>query len=478
MPSETTNHNTPASHDSQHRVVIIGAGFGGIFAAKRLANENVDVTIIDRNNTHVFQPLLYQVATGILSPGEIASSIRQIFHADPNIHVARGEVQDVDAEAKTVTASQDGHELVFPYDSLIVAAGAGQSYFGNDQFAKYAPGMKSIDDALEIRSRIISAFERAEMTTDQRERDRLLTFAIVGAGPTGVELAGQVAEMANRTLTGEYSNFDPADARIILIDGAPQVLPPFGKRLGRKAANQLRRMGVEIILGSIVTDVNKRGLTYKNLESGEETTIEASCKIWSAGVAASPLGAIIAKQSGVDVDRAGRVPVNADLTVGNHRDIFVVGDMMSLDKLPGVAQVAIQGGKYAAEQIAQETRGRSYDERPEFEYFDKGSMATVSRFQAVVKLDKVEFAGFFGWVTWLLVHLAFIVGFRNRLVSMVSWGLNSISPKRWHLDTTQQQLYARNGLDKLAVESPKAAEVRETRKLGTPNPAEKWKTAE
>ena len=237
-------------------------------------------------------------------------------------------------------------------------------------------------------------------------------------------------------------------------------------------------MGVEIILGSIVTDVNKRGLTYKNLESGEETTIEASCKIWSAGVAASPLGAIIAEQSGVEVDRAGRVPVNADLTVGNHRDVFVVGDMMSLNKLPGVAQVAIQGGKYAAEQIAQEARGRSYEERPDFEYFDKGSMATVSRFQAVVKLDKVEFAGFFGWVTWLLVHLAFIVGFRNRLVSMVSWGLNSISPKRWHLDTTQQQLYARNGLDKLAVESPKAAEVRETRKLGTPNPAEKWKTAE
>ncbi|MEJ4112546.1 NAD(P)/FAD-dependent oxidoreductase [Corynebacterium kroppenstedtii] len=476
MTSDTTKLNPLTTRNSRHHVVIIGAGFGGIFAAKRLANENVDVTIIDRSNTHVFQPLLYQVATGILSPGEIASSIRQIFHADSNIHVARGEVQTVDTANKTVTASQDGHELVFNYDSLIVAAGAAQSYFGNDQFAKYAPGMKSIDDALEIRSRIISAFERAEMTTDQRERDRLLTFAIVGAGPTGVELAGQVAEMANRTLTGEYSNFDPADARIVLIDGAPQVLPPFGKKLGRKAANQLRHMGVEIILGSVVTDVNKRGLTYKNLESGEETTIEASCKIWSAGVAASPLGKIIAQQSGIEVDRAGRVPVNSDLTVGDNRDVFVVGDMMSFNSLPGVAQVAIQGGKYVAEQIAQEARGRSPEERPSFEYFDKGSMATVSRFQAVVKLNKVKFAGFFGWATWLIVHLAFIVGFRNRLVSMVSWGLNSISRKRWHLDTTQQQLYARNGLDKLAIELPDAAEVRETRKLGNSNPAEKWKT--
>lgn len=459
---------------TRHQVVVIGAGFGGLFATKRLTNENVDITIIDRNNTHVFQPLLYQVATGILSPGEIATSVRQIFRADPNVKVARGEVTDINLEAHTVTAKQNGHELVFPYDSLIVAAGAAQSYFGNDQFAKYAPGMKSVDDALEIRARIVSAFERAEVATDPRERERLLTFTIVGAGPTGVELAGQVAEMAHRTLKGEYRNFRPEDARILLIDGAPQVLSPFGKRLGRKAANQLRSMGVEIITSSIVTNVNKQGLTYKSIDTGEETTIESACKIWSAGVSASPLGKLVAAQAGLEVDRAGRVPVNKDLTVGDYDNVFVIGDMMALNNLPGVAQVAIQGGKYAAEQIAAEVRGREPGQRPDFEYFDKGSMATVSRFQAVVKLDKVEFAGFFGWVTWLLVHLAFIVGFRNRLVSMVSWGLNSISPKRWHLDTTNQQLYARNALDKLALAEPDCTEVEDTRKIGYINPAETW----
>ena len=459
----------------RHHVIVVGAGFGGLFAAKRLADTDVDVTIIDRDNTHLFQPLLYQVATGILSAGEIAPSIRQVFSKHSNVHVIRAEVNAVDMEKQTIGAAQNGHQMSLSYDSLIVAAGASQSYFGNDHFAKYAPGMKTIDDALEIRARIMNAFERAETCEDEHARERLLNFAIVGAGPTGVELAGQVAELAHRTLRGEYSNFDPSDARILLIDGSPQVLPPFGKRLGRKAANQLRNMGVDIILNSIVTDVNKEGLTYKDTKTGEETTVRSACKIWSAGVAASPLGKVIAEGAGLEVDRAGRVPVNPDLTVGDFRDVFVIGDMINLNGLPGVAQVAIQGGEYAATQILHELDGQQPAQRPNFEYFDKGSMATVSRFHAVMKLDKVEISGFIGWVSWLLVHLMFMVGFRNRLVSIFSWGLNSISRNRWQMSFSDQQLYARNALEKLEEYDPDAQEVRDTRRFGLVSAAKRLK---
>lgn len=329
--------------------------------------------------------------------------------------------------------------------------------------------MKTIDDALEIRARILGAFERAELCDDPEELRRLLTFVIVGGGPTGVELAGQVAEMAHRTLKHEYSHIDPASARIMLIDGAPQVLPPFGKKLGRYAQRRLEKLGVTVKLNAMVTDVNGREVTYKSMKDDTVTTIPCYCKIWSAGVSASPLGRLIADQAGVEVDRAGRVPVNDDLTVGEHHDVFIIGDMMSYKKLPGVAQVAIQGGEYAADQIiAAVDRGRIPGAREPFEYFDKGSMATVSRFSAVVKINKVEVTGFVGWLMWLVVHLMFLVGYRNRAVAAVSWGLNALSPNRWQLATTRQQMHARTALTKLSEmsEGDEPIEVIDTIRFG------------
>ncbi|UDL79294.1 NAD(P)/FAD-dependent oxidoreductase [Corynebacterium uberis] len=433
----------------RHHVVVIGSGFGGLFATQELKDADVDATLIDRGNHHLFQPLLYQVATGILSSGEIAPSTRQILANQDNASVVKAEVTDIDIKAQTVTTHLDEYERVYEYDSLIVAAGAGQSYFGNDHFAEFAPGMKSIDDALEIRARIVGAFERAELTDDPRERERLLTFVVVGAGPTGVELAGQLAEMAHRTLAGEFRNFNTSATKIILLDGAPQVLPPFGKRLGRKAQRQLEKLGVTVKLGAMVTNVDESSVTYK--AGDKEHTIESYTKVWSAGVAASPLGKLVAEQAGLEVDRAGRVPVNPDLSVGDFRNVFVVGDMINLNKLPGVAQVAIQSGQYVAETIAKEVDQPedSAAAREPFEYFDKGSMATISRFSAVVKLGKVEVTGFIGWVLWLVVHVMYLVGFRNRLVAAVAWGLNALSRKRWNLATTRQQLHGRNGLNKL-----------------------------
>ena len=462
--------NPTRPEGGRHHVVVIGSGFGGLFAAKNLAKADVDVTLIDRTNHHLFQPLLYQVATGILSSGEIAPSTRQILGSQENVNVIKGEVTDINVESQTVTASLGEFTRVFEYDSLVVGAGAGQSYFGNDHFAEFAPGMKSIDDALEIRARIIGAFERAEICEDPAERERLLTFVVVGAGPTGVELAGQLAEMAHRTLAGEYKNFNTNSAKIILLDGAPQVLPPFGKRLGRNAQRTLEKIGVNVRLNAMVTNVDATSVTYKT-KDGEEHTIESFCKIWSAGVAASPLGKLVAEQTGVETDRAGRVMVNDDLSVGDQKNVFVVGDMMNYNNLPGVAQVAIQSGEYVAEQIEAEVEGRSNTEREAFDYFDKGSMATISRFSAVVKMGKVEVTGFIGWVLWLAVHIMFLVGFRNRFVSGISWGLNALSRKRWNLATTRQQLHSRTALSKFAHELEEAAsdlpiELRDNQRFG------------
>ena len=428
----------------RHHVVVIGSGFGGLFAVQNLKkNANVDITLIDRTNHHLFQPLLYQVATGILSHGEIAPSTRQILANQDNVSVFKAEVIGIDTKHKTVTAELSEYTKMFSYDSLIISAGASQSYFGNDHFAEFAPGMKTIDDALELRARILGGFERAEVTEDPLERERLLTFVIVGAGPTGVELAGQVAEMAHRTLAGSFRRSNPANAKIILLDAAPQVLPPFGKRLGRNAQRQLEKIGVTVKLNAMVTDITDSTVKYQVKGSDEVHTIESFCKIWSAGVAASPLGKMVADQLGAEVDRSGRVLVNHDLSVGSDKNVFVIGDMMNYQNLPGVAQVAIQAGEYVAEQIAAEAQGRSDMERPTFEYFDKGSMATISRFNAVVKMGNVEITGFFGWVLWLVVHVMFLVGFRNRITSIVSWGINALSRNRWNLAATRQQLHAR-----------------------------------
>ncbi|WP_291313547.1 NAD(P)/FAD-dependent oxidoreductase [Corynebacterium sp. UBA2622] len=452
---------------NRHHVVIIGAGFGGMFAARELADADVDITLVNRTNHHLFAPLLYQVATGLLSTGEIATSVHQILADQDNVSVVRGNVTDIDVDAQTVAFSEGEYSRELAYDSLIVAAGAGQSYFGNDQFAEFAPGLKTLDNALEIRARLITAFERAELAETAEERDRHLTFVIVGAGPTGVELAGQIAEMAHRSFDGQYSNFVPAQAKIVLIDGLPQVLPPFGKRLGKKAQRELEKKGVTVVLNAMVTNVDADTVTYKDTKSGQETTLESKTKIWSAGVQASPLGKLVAEQVGVEAERNGKVPVNADLTVGDKSNVFVIGDMMSRDRLPGVAQVAIQSGEYVGKIIKEQVENDvAPADRDAFQYFDKGSMAIVSRFNAVVKMGKVEIAGFLGWVMWLLVHVSFLVGARNRLVSMFTWTLNALSPKRYNLATTLQQMHGRTALEKLgklsADESRTLDETRDT----------------
>ncbi len=429
------------------RVVIIGSGFGGLFAAQKLRKADVDITLVAKTGHHLFQPLLYQVATGIISEGEIAPPTRDILKKQRNASVVLGEVVDIDLAEQTVTSWLLGRETVHGYDHLIVAAGAGQSYFGNSQFSQFAPGMKSVDDALELRGRILGAFEMAEVATDPAEIDRLLTFVVVGAGPTGVEMAGQIAELARRTLKDNFRNIDPRTARVILMDAAPVVLPPFAEKLQRNAAKQLRDIGVEIQLGAMVTGLDANGLDVKDTTDGTTRRVTAATKIWAAGVQASPLGALLAQQCDVQIDRAGRVEVLPDLTLPGHPEVFVVGDMMSLDKLPGVAQVAIQGGRFAADRIAATISGRTHKEK--FEYFDKGSMATISRYHAVADLGKFKVTGFLAWVMWLLVHLVYIVGFKSRVVTTFSWIVSFLGKGRAQRVATQQQIYGRLALEKL-----------------------------
>ncbi|MGN0099332.1 MAG: NAD(P)/FAD-dependent oxidoreductase [Dietzia sp.] len=447
----------------RHRVVIVGSGFGGLFAAQQLEKADVDVTLVARTGHHLFQPLLYQVATGILSVGEIAPPTRLILRDQKNATVVLGDVDTIDVRTKTLHASAGHIDFDLEYDSLIVAAGANQSYFGNDHFERWAPGMKTVDDALELRSRILGCFEQAEVIDDEEERRRLLTFVIVGAGPTGVEMAGQVAELAQHTLRDSFRRIDPASARVILLDAAPAVLPPFGNKLGNAARARLEKMGVEIQLNAMVTNVDYQGIEVKDPD-GSVRRIDASCKIWSAGVQASPLGKQLADQTDAEIDRAGRVMVNKDLSLPGHPEIFVVGDMMSLDNLPGVAQVAIQGGKYAAKQIIAEVeKGRTPAERKPFKYFDKGSMATVSRYSAVVKMGPVEISGFIAWVMWLVVHLAYLIGFKNRITTMFSWGMHMGGDHRSQLTSTKQWVYARQALERVAADDAAQRSAERTR---------------
>jgi len=373
--------------------VIVGSGFGGLTAAKALRKADVDIKLIARTTHHLFQPLLYQVATGIISEGEIAPATRVILRNQKNTQVLLGDVTGIDLNTKTVRSELLGHTYVTPYDSLIIAAGAGQSYFGNDHFAEFAPGMKSIDDALELRGRILGAFEQAERSSDPVRREKLLTFVVVGAGPTGVEMAGQIAELADHTLKGAFRHIDSTKARVILLDAAPAVLPPMGEKLGKKAQARLEKMGVDIQLNAMVTVVDRNGITVKDPD-GTLRRIESACKVWSAGVSASPLGRDLAAQSGVELDRAGRVKVRPDLSIPGHSDVFVVGDMAAVDGVPGMAQGAIQGANYAAKAIIAGLKGADPAQREPFSYFDKGSMATVSRFSAVAKVGPLELSGF------------------------------------------------------------------------------------
>ncbi|WWF05679.1 NAD(P)/FAD-dependent oxidoreductase [Janibacter terrae] len=439
-----------SANSGKHRVVIIGSGFGGLFSAKALSGKDVEVTLVSRTGHHLFQPLLYQVATGILSEGDIAPATRDILARDKNVRTILGDVEDIDIEARTVTSRSLGQQTVTPYDSLIIAAGAGQSYFGNDHFARYAPGMKDIDNALELRGRIFGAFELAETTTDPQDRERLLTFVVVGAGPTGVEMAGQIAELSHKTLAHEFRHINPRDARVVLLDGADQVLPTFGDHLGGKARASLEKRGVEVQLGAMVTDVDGTGLDVK-YKDGSTRRIEAVTKVWAAGVAASGLGTMVADQAGAETDRAGRVLVEDNLTLKGHPEVFLLGDMINLKGYPGVAQLAIQGGRYAAREILGRLEGK--EPQAPFVYKDKGSMATISKYSAVASIGKISFSGFVAWLAWLAVHLMAMVGFKNRISTLLNWMITFLGNNRNERVTTMQQVFARRAMEDLGPDA-------------------------
>ena len=404
---------------AKHRVVIIGSGFGGLFAAKRLKRADAEVTLISRVSHHTFQPLLYQVATGILSQGEIAPATREILKRQDNVEVLLGDVTTIDLSARTVTSSVGVLQTITEYDSLIVAAGATTGYFGNDEFEPFAPGLKSIDDALELRARVFGAFEMAELQQEAADAEPWMTFVVVGAGPTGVELAGQIVELSHRTLKRDFRRIDPRDARVILVEGGDGVLSSFGPKQSRRAGEQLERMGIDVRLQGMVEDVDESGVTVK-YRDGSTQHIATRCVLWAAGVAASPLGRQLAEQSGAGLDRAGRVQVRSDLTLPGHDEVFVIGDMIALDDLPGVAQVAMQGAKFSAKKIRARIDGKP--EPTQFSYFDKGSMATIGRSAAVAMTPfNLQMTGPLAWLAWLFVHLMFLIDYRNRVIVLMRW---------------------------------------------------------
>ncbi len=426
-----------------HRVVIVGGGFGGLFAARRLRRGPIRVTLVDRVNHHLFQPLLYQVATGILSEGEIAPPIRGVLHRQHNVEVELAEVSGFDLKGRKVTAMRaDGTFFDLQYDSLIVAAGAGQSYFGHDEFSRWAPGMKTINDALELRGRILGAFEMAELEENPEKRNEWLTFVVVGGGPTGVEIAGQIAELSRRVLKDDFRKIDPRSAKVLLFDGGKEVLAMFGDRLSGKAAKGLEDLGIELHMSSIVTDVDRTGVVVK--QGDDEHRIPARTKVWAAGVQASPLAKMLAEASGADVDRAGRVSVLPDCTLTGHPEVFAIGDMMSLDGLPGVAEVAMQQGIHASNTIKRRLGGK---EGEPFHYRDLGSMATISRFRAVVSFKGIRLSGLIGWLAWLFVHLAFLTGFKNRLATLPRWAFTFIGNGRPQRTITAQQIIGRVAIE-------------------------------
>lgn len=395
-------------HRNLPRVVIIGGGFGGLEAAKALRKANVRVTLLDRQNHHLFQPLLYQVATAALSPADIAEPLRHILRKQDNVEVILGEAQRIDIDHKKVITA-DG---AIDYDYLIVATGARHSYFGKDQWEKFAPGLKSLDDALEIRRRMLLAFEIAEKTDDDEVRRAAMTFVVVGAGPTGMEMAGAIAEIARVTLVKDFRHIDSSQARVLLVENASRVIPQFTEDLSESARRQLCDIGVEVRLGTLVENVSEEGVTLKG---GEK--IPARTVIWAAGNAASPLGATL----GVPLDRQGRVMVKEDCSIAGHPDVFVIGDLAHFGgekPLPGLSPVAMQQGRHVARQIQSLLAG-GWTQR--FEYFDKGTMATIGRNKAVADAGFMRFSGWLAWLAWLFVHIFFLISFRNKLLVFMNW---------------------------------------------------------
>ena len=404
--------------DGKPRVVIVGAGFGGLEAARKLAKLPVQVTVIDRKNHHTFQPLLYQVATAGISPGEIAAPIRWILRGRKNVEVLLADVQGFDLARRKVLCP----DIEVSYDYLIVAAGAGHSYFGHDDWAPLAPGLKTIEDALEIRRRVLLAFELAERATLAGEPEPPLNFVIVGAGPTGVELAGTLAEIANNVLKHEFVSINPARTKIILLEGGPRVLPAYAPDLSQSAVRQLENLGVQVRTSALVTKIEPGAVWI-----GSER-IPAGVVLWAAGVQASTLG----KQLDAPLDRAGRVMVNPDLSIPGHPEVFVVGDLASLkdqhgNLLPGVAPVAMQEGRAAADNIKRDLHKHA---RHDFHYFDKGSLATIGRAAAVAQRGRIHISGYFAWLAWLFVHVFFLIGFRNRMIVLIQWAWSYLTYER------------------------------------------------
>lgn len=425
----------------EKHIVIIGGGFGGLNVAKGLKDAPVRITLIDRRNHHLFQPLLYQVATGALSPADIASPLRALLKEQKNTRVLLGEVIDVDVANRKVIMT-DG---VLAYDTLVVATGARHHYFGNEEWQQYAPGLKTIEDATEIRRRILTAFEAAERATDPDEIRAWLTFVVVGGGPTGVELAGALAEIAFATLKHDFRNINPADARIMLVQSGDRILPPYAPDLSAKAAASLERLGVTVRTGMRVTNVEPKGVTLAN--DGQTEFVSTRTVLWAAGVQASSLGRVLAKATGVELDRSGRVMVEADLSLPGHPDIFVIGDLASFthqtgQPLPGVAQVALQEGRYVARLIKARLRN---DSLPAFRYRDLGNLATIGRAAAVADLGRLRFSGYLAWVIWLVVHWLYLANFENRLLVLLQWAWNYVTWNRSALLITSRDQRATTG---------------------------------
>ncbi len=448
--------NSKAAHEvetpAEPRVVIVGAGFGGLNAAQALARARAEVTVVDRRNHHTFQPLLYQVATAGLSPGEIAEPIRSILRRHKNIEVLMDEVTGFDLDHRLLLTPDEE----ISYDYLIVAAGASHAYFGHDEWEEFAPGLKTIEDALEIRRRVLLAFELAERQAAAGEAAEPLNFVVVGAGPTGVELAGTLAEICRHALADDFRTIDPRRARIHLIEGGPHVLPAYPEDLSRSALKQLRRLGVEVLTSTMVTKIEP-GAIYMG-----ETRMEAAVILWAAGVAASPLG----KKLGVPTDRAGRVLVERDLSVPGHPEVFVIGDLAALNDdagklLPGVAQVAMQEGRFVAKLIRREIEGKRLREsRPAFHYHDKGSLATIGRAAAVAQFGKIHISGFIAWLTWLFVHILFLIGFQNRVLVFVQWAWSYFTYERGaRLITGSTRLPGWKGSDAGAQKAEREQEI-------------------
>jgi NADH:ubiquinone reductase (H+-translocating) len=414
---------------SAHRVVIVGGGFGGLQAAHALRRAGVDITLIDRRNFHLFQPLTYQVATGALSPGEVAYPLRAVFKRNRNVRVLLAEVARFDLDRRQVVLRSVGGlptpEPV-PYDTLIVAGGSRYSYFGHDEWSAHAAEVKSLESALTVRGRILGAFEAAEIERDLERRGEYLTFVVVGAGPTGVEMAGQIAELARDTLRSDFRAADPGSGHILLVEAADRVLTGFPPSLSAKAERSLRRLGVTPVLGSTVVDVDETGVTIEQAD-GATQRIPARTVVWAAGVTASGLASMLADLTGAEQDRAGRVTVEPDLTLPGHPEVFALGDMVrvrgrdgSAITFPGVAPVAMQQGRYAARAVRARLEGRP---APPFRYRDKGNLATIGRAAAVADIKGVKISGFLAWVTWLVVHLFYLIGFQNRLVVIIRWSI-------------------------------------------------------